>query len=516
MEQRSGRDVSALAAAAFGAATICFLGLLCKLASPRHFLLFFWHGSAAALFLPVLLDLLLLSLLLFVLLAGARHHPRLRTTIWSALFLLLCVATFEDVYMFANADPPHWLKIPLFVSGAMLTIGCAIWLKSSDFERVRRAMQFLLQAAAFSGLLLFAEVIWCAFEARHLNDPPHAVEASVPVSDTAVRHHRIIWIILDELALRQAFLEQPRGESLPAFDALKAQSVLFTNVVPAAESTNIAIPSLMIGRKVLTVHSVADGQSYQIKTQESGWSTLNAKDTIFADAQSLGYHSAIAGWFIPYCRLLSGTFSYCMWVTNSFYSSFLSSETLGANLLNPLIHPGDRSTQVHLLNYLQLSDATDRVLKDKHYDFVYLHMPVPHPAGIYDRKSRTFALDHSVYVDNLALADVFLAHVRQLLEAQGEWDDATLLLMGDHSWRTMAAKDKKGWSIEDNQANHAGYDPRPAYILKLAHQQTGSTVNSVFQATRTRALLNALLRGQLHTSEDVQNWATTFESPISH
>jgi hypothetical protein len=204
-----------------------------------------------------------------------------------------------------------------------------------------------------------------------------------------------------------------------------------------------------------------------------------------------------------------------MWSTSSFYSSFLSSETLEANLINPLIRPGDKSARIHLLNYLQLSEAADRVLEDKRYDFILLHMPVPHPAGIYDRKTRTYALNRSAYVDNLALADVFMAHVQQILEAQGEWDGATILVMGDHSWRTLGAKDGS-WSVDDDQANHAGYDPRPAYALKLPHQQTTATVNSEFQATRTRSLLNALLRGQLSTLVDVQNWAATRESPTSH
>ena len=49
---------------------------------------------------------------------------------------------------------------------------------------------------------------------------------------------------------------------------------------------------------------------------------------------------------------------------------------------------------------------------------------------------KIFSTKHTSYVDNLALADRYLAHIRQLLEQNNQWDSSTIIVMGDHSWRT--------------------------------------------------------------------------------
>jgi len=503
------RDLYALAAAAFGAATTCLFGLLSVLVSPRHQFIFHWHGSTASAFVPVLLDYLLLSLIIFLVLAGIRHRLWLKRIIWPALFFLLCVGAFENTIYFVEVQPAHWLKVLLLALCLLLSLSVALCPRPDDFEWLRRAGQYLLQAIFFAGLLLFIEVLWYGFKARNLEIEPPNTEASVAIADTGAHHHRVYWIILDELAFRQVFMEHPQGEDLPAFEALRAQSTLFTNTKPAGLFTDFAIPSLVTGRNVLDTHTAADGQSFQIETANEQWIPFDRRDTIFGDAQSLGYHTAIVGWHFPYCRVLANTFSYCSWASAPQFTTFLPSESVLANLIEPVLHPGGKSAQAHLNNFLQLSLAADHVLKNRQYDFVLLHMPVPHPFGIYDRKTKTYALGRSSYVDNLVLADIYLAHIRQVLEEQDGWDDATVLLMGDHSWRTQIWSKLQPWSADDSQANHAGFDPRPVYLLKLPHQRGSVEVSTAYEAVHTRSLLNALLRGELQTSSDVQKWIAT-------
>jgi len=501
----SQRDLPALAAAAFGAATTCFVGLLFLLSSPQHNLVFNWHGSISALFVPVLVNYLLLSLVIFLVLAAIRRSLWLKRTIWPAMFFVLCAATLENILYTYGWTPPLWQKILPLVLALIATVASALWVKPEVFEWLRRAGQYLLQAIAFAGAILLAEALWAAFEARHLNDPPHAVESTVPIPAKAVHHHRVIWIILDELALQQAFTEHPAGEDLPALDALKAQSTLFTNVVPAAGFTEVAVPSLMTGRTLQDADSTADGR-LQLKMENGHWIDFDAGDTVFSDAQSLGYHNAIVGWYVPYCRILSGVFSYCFWTGRVTLTIFFPSEQITTNIVSPILHPGSKGAQSHLKDFLQLEAASDKILAAKQYDFVYLHMPVPHPPGIYDQKANAYALNHSSYVDNLALADAYMAHVRQVLEAQGDWDDATLLVMGDHSWRQGYWRTRSNWSPEDEQAARSGFDSRPAYLLKLPKQSLGAEISMEFQAERTRSLLDALMSDQLHTPAEVQNW----------
>jgi hypothetical protein len=114
------------------------------------------------------------------------------------------------------------------------------------------------------------------------------------------------------------------------------------------------------------------------------------------------------------------------------------------------------------------------------------------------------------HIDNLALADRYLAHMRRLLEQNNQWDSATVIVMGDHSWRTSSIwKDSMTWTDEDEAASHGGeFDPRPAYIVKLPTQKTPARIDQLFSAVSTRALLQALLQEHLQTPADLQAWAS--------
>jgi len=134
-----------------------------------------------------------------------------------------------------------------------------------------------------------------------------------------------------------------------------------------------------------------------------------------------------------------------------------------------------------------------------------LHMPIPHWPGIYNRRTASFATSNPDYLDNLALCDEYLGHVRKELEQNGTWDSTTLVLMGDHSWRISRGA---GLSPEERAATDGGqFDDRPAYIVKLAHQNTPARIDTQFAALRTRDLFDNLLTGRISTSRQLASWA---------
>ena len=162
------------------------------------------------------------------------------------------------------------------------------------------------------------------------------------------------------------------------------------------------------------------------------------------------------------------------------------------------------------MDYRNLLSAGDAFLADPSIDFLFLHLPIPHPYGFYDRKKKVFTTTHTSYVDNLALADVYLAHVREILEQKSQWDSSTVIVMGDHSWRTTQIwSDSMTWTDEDQSASHGGeFDPRPAYMVKLPNQQTPVRIDQSFSAVSTRALLDGMMGGQLQTPAELQGWVS--------
>jgi arylsulfatase A-like enzyme len=163
------------------------------------------------------------------------------------------------------------------------------------------------------------------------------------------------------------------------------------------------------------------------------------------------------------------------------------------------------SIYFHRLDYQELLVAGDKLLEDRSATFVLLHMPIPHGPGIYDRRTASFATSNPSYLDNLALCDGYLAHVRKELEQNGTWDSTTLVLMGDHSWRITSGADL---APEERAASDGGqFDDRPAYIVKLAHQTTPARIDTQFAALRTRDLFDNLLTGRISTSQQLASWA---------
>ena len=162
----------------------------------------------------------------------------------------------------------------------------------------------------------------------------------------------------------------------------------------------------------------------------------------------------------------------------------------------------------HILDYVALADAADRILDDRSAGFSLIHLPVPHPGGIYDRKTDTFATEHSSYLDNLALADKLLGHIRSKLEQTNQWDASTIVIMGDHSWRTeLFWRGSQDWTKDEEMASQGGvFDNRPVYILKLADQHEGNRIDTPFDALDTRMLFDALLSQRIRSAEELSAW----------
>jgi hypothetical protein len=380
---------------------------------------------------------------------------------------------------------------------------------------------------ALFGLTLVLETLWTGWQARHLND----ISSVTPASPQPLTTHppRVFWIVLDELSYDQVYGSRYPGLTLPALDSFAQESTVFTHVAPAGTRTQAILPTLMSGVPVDSIRSSADGQLLYLHVPASTaaaahWQLFNPEQTVFAEAQSLGYRPAIVGWYNPYCRLLSRQLSSCVWANNS--GRIFPGGTLHDNLfysiaclLSRLPHfffphhfrAYDQTSpeQLHIDDYKQLYDAADKALADPSLDFVFLHMPIPHPNGIYDRRSGVLTTGPSTYIDNLALVDKYLAHLRQTLQQQREWDDATILITGDHSWRTKLVWELgPDWTREEQRASHGGqFDDRPFYALKLPVQHTPARITSTVHALDTRNLLDALLRHQIKKPQQLNTWA---------
>ena len=501
------------AVTAFGATTIIVLTLLAPLASPLHHELYHFYGPPSALIIPVLLDFAGVWLVLALLLAGGFRFRWLGVCLWCILGVFLPWMLMQDWFCLAHGSMSRPANT-VFLALLFVAIAILLAMRARALTLLRHGRQFgrvMLGFAALNGALMLAQILWCGWQSRQLDTPRPLHQPTI----ASAEHNRILWIVLDELSYRQIYEHRYPGLKLPAFDRLAAVSTVFTRTVPAGYFTDIVLPSLMTGQPLDKLGAPAAGLPLRLRNASTGtWQSFAPHQTVFQDALNAGYGTAVAGWWNPYCRILSEVLDHCFWTSHTeLHGGMFSSRSLISNTESPVLHllqmmpwhsSPPESTYFHQLDYQELLAAGDKLLNDRSATFLLLHMPIPHGPGIYNRQAASFETSNPTYLDNLALCDDYLAHVRKELEDNGTWDTTTLVLMGDHSWRISGPD---GLTPEERAATDNGhFDDRPAYIVKLAHQNTPARIDTEFSALRTRNLFDNLLTGRITTSQQLAKW----------
>jgi hypothetical protein len=537
-EMRAGKAsrqaIAGVTLPAFGGATVCMIPILGALVSPTHSTVYHLVGPASALFVPAVFNVLLLTCVFMLVLGVAKTTNRLGIFLWSCFFCCMPWILVKNIATLYELHLNHRLSLSIFI----LCIFCVfvstlLW---SPRRAPLYARAFGFGNAAFSltavfGFILTLQTCWFGWKARHLNDAETIVTKSSTATATSSVRPLVLWIVFDELSYAQVAEARANGLALPTLDSFDAQSIVFTHTIPAGMYTDVILPALMDGLPDDQIRATADGQQLNLHltetpTSAARWQRFNPAQTIFADAQSLGYRSAVDGWYNPYCRLLPRLLTQCFWTGQTDLTERFPARTITANLFAPTVHllraiPGflfakhvrsaeqALNAQLHIDDYKQIYAAADATLADTTLNFVLLHLPIPHPNGIYDRQRHALTTGKSNYLDNLSLVDTYLAHVRETLIQQHRWDNATILIMGDHSWRTklLWVTDPR-WSPEEERASHGGqFDDRPFYALKLPNETTPAEIALPYRAIHTKELLDALLRHQVATPEQLAQWA---------
>ena len=499
------------------------------LISRTHPAVYHLDGSAAAIFLPVAFDYLTLAALLALFLHwSARSTSRFRL-VWGVLMAAMPLVLLKNWASLTAETLPRVAYlvaalIPLLLLGTLKIY----WNKGGAraFDLVRELLASAFGVASLFGVLVAVQLTWFGWQARDLNHPME-LHRHTEASAAVLHHGRVIWILLDELSYQQVYGQRYPGLNLPAFDRLASEGTDFTNVMPVSEDTAMVIPSLMTGMWTNALGVSGDGQLLQLHDATTGrWQNFDPHQTVFQDAIRDGYSTGVAGWYNPYCRILPSVLDHCVWASRMpLHGHMYSNRSAMQNIAGPLtslvtttqhlllgqsgsLNPDVDRTLAHIADYRQLVSAGDDLLQDSSIDFVFLHMPFPHPGGIFDRRQNKLTVARSSYLDNLALADQYMAHVRVLLEQRGEWDSSTVVVMGDHPWRTkLVWRGTPEWTAEDELASYGGkFDDRPAYIVKLPGQHVGATIDTRYKAIRTRGLMDEFLTGQLKSVEELQAW----------
>jgi hypothetical protein len=493
-----------------GVGVLVTLRFIMYLVSPYHEMLYVHPSPFYSIYLGAIADLAAIAVI-WTLACRIKN-----TVLWALLWAGLIAFGIYDFSQLLNLPISGWA----FVATAAASLVCLILLCLHDpwFRIADRLLRSCLVLIGFSGLWMIPEMGYIAV--RSATRETTAFHRTPKLTNRATSQ-RIVWIVFDELSHDQVYEHRWPGLSLRNFDRLRLQSVAFTNVQPAGNYTDKVIPSLLLGKTVSEVKTSAGGDVAMYMKDVQEWQSFDPSQTIFADARRLGWSSGIVGWYNPYCRILADWVDSCWWSNQEpFWDNLSTNHTFWMNAVAPFLHwltllrPGiipDRFSywanfaDSQARDYQAGLERAEALLRDPAVRFSYIHLDVPHPPGIYDRKKRTFSRGGS-YVDNLALADEALGRLLDVAETNPNWSETTVIVCGDHSWRTPIWKTHAAtWTREDEAASMGRFDPRPVLSIHFPSQETGSTFTSPFPALGLHGIIEDLLRGKIESESNLFN-----------
>jgi len=456
-------------------------------------------------------DILLVALLffiLFVLVARTRLYPWLRL-------------------LFVMVIPPYLLQrtqsfFPFDLIEGIVTIFFIVWVGTLLLLLLRypkRYRQLLHVGGILSASLIIfalcsiAQLLWVATWKPAPNQITAAWNRSGPAQLQPPRDHPLlVWIIFDELSYDQTFEHRAGDLSLPNFDALRAQSTLFTDAQPAGYHTVKVVPSLLTGKIVDGIRYTFHNRLWVHHESESGWQPLDGAQTLFGDAENAGWRTAAVGWYNPYCAIYADAIQNCFWTNRDMFDGLMAQDASFAdNVYIPLEQvvreirspaAADRhlcgfDVRHRYLTHVDLQQHASQLLHSDQADFIFLHIPVPHSPNIWSRIRNDYTQQcDSSYLDSLALADHVLGGILATLEASPRWNQTTLIVQGDHSWRIDAWNWLPAWTEEDDAASRGVFDQRPAVIIHQPGQTQPQTVSTPWPILQIHSVVEQTLHNQ--------------------
>lgn len=450
----------------------------------------------------LLIDLGVLSLLGALLFTWlGKKETGWRTAIWAFVAAELASAGINALAAMHRAPIPY-LRPDIAYYVTLLGALAFRWLRPSEFRLAVRGMGVLLLLLGCSMVWMLPKLLYQGLRKQRI-DVRETANKRALVSNTGSHPsdgRRIVWLLFDELSYDQTFDHRFAGLDLPAFDRFKSKSVVFSNVQPAGYYTERVIPSFFLGKPVDNMSSSLDGEPMIRFAGGSDWQAFDANNTLFADAQQLGWTTGVVGWYNPYCRILDGTLNYCFWQMGDVLSDSgaLPYQSVLRNAVAPLIevargyeHKPGFTEQKHGEDLAILMPKALALIRDSSISFVFIHLPIPHPPSIFNRKQNGKS---GSYIDNLALTDSSLAELISAVSSTPAAANTTVIACSDHSWRV--AMWKEAWTKEDALASGGRFDPRPVLMIHLPGQQAGQVVSQPFDEIRIHGIIERMLRGQ--------------------
>ena len=517
-----------------GAALLLLLPYFYSLVLPSHSALYHHRLPIPHLAGGLLLDLALVLILSIGIIIGVKLLPcAMQRTVSACLAGLVIWRAASDSIVIISSwraivapEVPqrfalYWgrLSHPL-AAGTILLLAILGWARPKVTQPLVRATCVGLMSFAFCTLWLVPQLIHLSFSKP--SAPVQSLRHPQPLNN-----QRIVWILFDELSYDLVFDHTLAGQEFANFNKLRSQSTSFSKLSPIGLFTDRIVLSLFAGRPINVLRSTLDGRVSYRDESAHRWLAYDPESSLFGLAHANGWNSGVAGWYNPYCRIFGPVLDTCSWRPG--IHALLPIEEMGASednsaLTNALVVPRallspsrlreSRKTTLlrrNILDYREVMRRAKQLIGDREIDFVFLHLPVPHPPGIYDRKNHVVT-EGGTYLDNLVLADDTLGVLMQEIDSTSRAGHTTIIVSSDHSWRTSMWNQGGDWSDEEERISGGRFDQRPVLLIHFPGQNSSNEITSSESELLEHDIVKDIIQNRISTAEQLSGVVSEHDS----
>jgi hypothetical protein len=444
-------------------------------------------------------DVLALSIPIFLLLwvAPALSSWLRRVLPVAAIAMVALAAGFLRAHLlhFVSAGILSVLLALLFVAASVLTIRF-----SSTAIRLMKGAA--LAATPCLAVTFVAPLFYLSGPSPLPPDPPLAkrLAGSPPV--------RVLWIVFDDWDQRLTFPDRPRGTTLPILDILADRSFVASRALAgeagmpvSGMATAIAIPSLLYGKRALGSADADPGTRSILFAGSEEPTAFGSGDSILARVRSEGWNLAIAGWYLPYCRVFAAQATDCYWDERYDQASSASPRPLEAAVdetrmlfETEMYSPFGRSLvdARHFAEYQALLAAARRYAADPSIGVAFIHFNIPHAPYFYNPEIGRFGrrgYPDDLYADALRWVDRSVGDILSALRRSDLDSKTAIIISSDHPARLIQT-----------------LDPHVPFIVHLPGETAGMPSSLEFSALGTANLVMAIARGDVRSPAEIEKF----------
>jgi hypothetical protein len=266
-----------------------------------------------------------------------------------------------------------------------------------------------------------------------------------------VKKEKIILIVFDELDFRVL-----KKGNYTNFNKILNKSDVYSNAFPSGDATLTIIPSILTGSQLPFNTNKFNFLINEIIYEHEGKKKeLSKQKNLFSLLDDEKYKLGILAMYHRYCNIFYNNVNAChelndeqFTIKNLGFKKYLiysimdiipgSAKIKLFRNLNPQNFNQYDLPKLRIENIKQFIKISPTLLDNN--DFIYIHIPLPHPPWIYENKNFSInafsQFEQDGYYENMNLTDFYLGQIIEHLQQKAIFDSSTIILLSDHGWRT--------------------------------------------------------------------------------